>query len=229
MPDILSGYIVNTTNPPEPSPETDDSGSPEDVSTRHKAGRPPRESAMEMCVVTMPPLEHHKDKKAGAPFDLSKSAVCDWLMAQPEVRQWFFNYIRDRDFILYDPSTGTWSGNPRGSKKAAGTVLDAATGWKSNWPAEWAVRDSFYLHEGPLPMKRWREIIEEMPHPPVGHWTMVAVARNLQARGLVIKVPGGYRLTAELNEEAAARAPKSEPSAAPAVAPMADSLPIADV
>lgn len=56
--------------------------------------------------LTMPPLKH----KHGETFDWSSSEVCNWLMAQPRVRQYVFDKCNQRGLIVYNPDTGTWSG-----------------------------------------------------------------------------------------------------------------------
>lgn len=60
----------------------------------------------------MPPLRH----KVGDKYDIMDSEVMDWIVAQPEVRQWLFDKISDKsggkkpEFIKYNPEMKTWQG-----------------------------------------------------------------------------------------------------------------------
>ena len=62
----------------------------------------------------MPRLRH---KISGEPFDIMKSEVVDWIVQQPEIRQWLFDKVADKTagkndlmLITYDPISGTWQG-----------------------------------------------------------------------------------------------------------------------
>lgn len=64
------------------------------------------------CLKLMPPLHH----KTGDKYDIMDSEVMDWIVAQPEVRQWLYDKIADKsggkkpEFIKYNPGTKTWQG-----------------------------------------------------------------------------------------------------------------------
>lgn len=91
-----------------------------DGSTQHATfDRPPmttqpltrRESSKLLaCVRTMPPSDHWPDRPL--PFHPERSEVCDWLAAQPDVRQWLFRIVQDRRLIRFDPETKRWQGVP---------------------------------------------------------------------------------------------------------------------
>lgn len=61
----------------------------------------------------MPPLAHSEKCKL---FDIMKSEVVNWIVMQPEVRQWLFDKVTDKtggrnpEFIKYNPYTGKWQG-----------------------------------------------------------------------------------------------------------------------
>ena len=65
------------------------------------------------CLRKLPPLRHKKD---GVPYDVMKSEVVDWMIQQPEVRQWLYDKLTDKtggripEFITYNHETGTWQG-----------------------------------------------------------------------------------------------------------------------
>ena len=48
------------------------------------------------------------------PFAIEESDVVAWLIAEPGVRQWLFDTIRDRGLIVYDRFSKTWSGRAIG-------------------------------------------------------------------------------------------------------------------
>lgn len=54
----------------------------------------------------MPPLRH---KLPGKEFDIARSEVVRWLVAQPEIMQLIFNAVKAK-YIVYDKPTGTWHG-----------------------------------------------------------------------------------------------------------------------
>lgn len=62
------------------------------------------------CLRKMPPLKHKKD---GVPYDVMESEVVDWMIQQPEVRQWLYDKLTDKtggkmpEFITYNHETGT--------------------------------------------------------------------------------------------------------------------------
>lgn len=64
------------------------------------------------CLKKMPPLAHSKKGKS---FDIMKSDVVNWMVTQPEVRQWLFDKVTDKtgrnpEFIKYNSDTHTWQG-----------------------------------------------------------------------------------------------------------------------
>lgn len=56
----------------------------------------------------MPPLRH----SVGEVFDIEKSEVVKWVIECPGFKQWLFNKISCTGRIVYDETTGTWSGAP---------------------------------------------------------------------------------------------------------------------
>jgi hypothetical protein len=56
----------------------------------------------------MPKLCHWPDDGGG--FRIEQSKVCDWLVAQPEIRQLVFNLAKSAGAIQYDLETRTWRG-----------------------------------------------------------------------------------------------------------------------
>ncbi len=53
----------------------------------------------------MPPLRH----ATTTPFDIMASPLVDWLVAQPEIRQWVFDRVRTGGGLIYNPETGKWT------------------------------------------------------------------------------------------------------------------------
>jgi hypothetical protein len=64
----------------------------------------PRNQALR-AAAKMPLLSH---VKRGERFDISKSEVVQWLMAQPEVQQETFNWIKRQGAIVFED--GQWRG-----------------------------------------------------------------------------------------------------------------------
>lgn len=60
---------------------------------------------------TMPPLRHSVD---GQPFDINQSAVMNWILSQPDIKQWIFDKVKSSERIAYDASTRCWRGVERG-------------------------------------------------------------------------------------------------------------------
>lgn len=56
----------------------------------------------------MPPLKHW-DREAGD-FDMRKSEVVQWLLAQDFTIQWLFEKARATKRIWFDAESGTWRG-----------------------------------------------------------------------------------------------------------------------
>lgn len=56
----------------------------------------------------MPPLRH---SVPGVPFDIFRSDFVNWLIAQPEVREWLYNKARYSGRVIYSPETGFWRGS----------------------------------------------------------------------------------------------------------------------
>ena len=54
----------------------------------------------------MPPLRH----STGEVFDMDKSEVMNWLLAQPGVKQLLFDKISQPGIIIFNKTTGTWQG-----------------------------------------------------------------------------------------------------------------------
>lgn len=65
------------------------------------------------CLKKMPPLKH---KLPNNEFDIMKSEVVDWMVQQPEIRQWLYDKVTDKsggkkpEFIFYNPEQETWQG-----------------------------------------------------------------------------------------------------------------------
>lgn len=57
-------------------------------------------------VRTMPRLRH---TLPGQTFDLFKSEAINWLVMQPEIRQFVFD--KAKELLIYDPNDGTWRGS----------------------------------------------------------------------------------------------------------------------
>lgn len=59
----------------------------------------------------MPPLHH---KLPDEDFNLDKSETLDWLLHQPEIKEYIWKRVANRyagsRLIKYDPETGTWQG-----------------------------------------------------------------------------------------------------------------------
>ncbi|MFL2076402.1 hypothetical protein [Marinilactibacillus psychrotolerans] len=57
---------------------------------------------------TMPPLKH---KQANQDYDIEKSDLVDWLLSQPEIKQWVVSYLKGlSDYLIYDSKTECWVG-----------------------------------------------------------------------------------------------------------------------
>ena len=55
----------------------------------------------------MPPL---RIKKEDGSFDLSDCELIDWMVEQPDVRQFLINCARNSGFIRYDTNEKVWIG-----------------------------------------------------------------------------------------------------------------------
>lgn len=66
---------------------------------------------------TMPPLPHWPDKET-QPYDVMNSRVADWLIKQPEAREWIVAQARSFGAIVYDAEKNLWAGS---GKKFDGT------------------------------------------------------------------------------------------------------------
>ena len=70
----------------------------------------------------MPPLHHTLPDQE---FDIERSEVVAWLIAQPGFKQWVFERAKSTERIVYDGETGRWRGHPRSGKpgrKPAGSA-----------------------------------------------------------------------------------------------------------
>ena len=66
---------------------------------------------------TMPPLKH---SRLGEAFDIERSEVVKWILAQPGVKDWVWRRAMHTKHVEYDAATGTWHGvrkGPRGRPK----------------------------------------------------------------------------------------------------------------
>lgn len=65
------------------------------------------------CLKQMPPLRH---RTGDGEFDIMKSEVVDWMVNQPEVRQWLYDKVTDKTggrkavYICYNQQSSTWQG-----------------------------------------------------------------------------------------------------------------------
>jgi len=69
----------------------------------------PKMTPMFRAVSKMPPCDHWPHG-SGYGFDIMRSEVCQWLIAQPEARQELFNWCKRIGAITYDVETHTWRG-----------------------------------------------------------------------------------------------------------------------
>ena len=67
----------------------------------------------------MPALPH---TIPGRPFRLEESPAVNWLLAQPELRNWLFGQLAGKKLIAYDAATGTWRGADASNPHVAGTL-----------------------------------------------------------------------------------------------------------
>lgn len=63
---------------------------------------------------TMPPLRH---TLPGQPFDIDRSEVVAWIMAQSGFKQWVASKVLGSRRVAYDAATGKWSGVERREKR----------------------------------------------------------------------------------------------------------------
>jgi hypothetical protein len=70
----------------------------------HKAVSVDEQAALQ-AARRMPETVHYGSER---PFNIMKSATVNWLVAQPEVRQWLFNWARKHGAIVYHQ--GRWHG-----------------------------------------------------------------------------------------------------------------------
>jgi hypothetical protein len=67
---------------------------------------PTQKSWFYKTAVTMPPLRH----TVGLVFDIEKSEVINWILAQPGMKQYIFKKLTHEGGIVFDQSTGCWRG-----------------------------------------------------------------------------------------------------------------------
>ena len=65
-----------------------------------------KQSKAYQCMCQMPSLRH----TVGEEFDIETSEAVQWLLAQPEIKQYVFNKANVSGAIIYDPESGSWSG-----------------------------------------------------------------------------------------------------------------------
>jgi hypothetical protein len=87
-----------------------------------------------VIVRAMPPLSHWPDRTK--PFDLRQSAVCKWLAAQPDVLNWLFGAVQQRDLILFDRQGRTWRGANNGEAQTLTSGLPPLEATTAPAPAE---------------------------------------------------------------------------------------------
>jgi len=56
----------------------------------------------------MPPRIHWPRHRCD--FDIMRSEAVQWLIAQPEIRQWIFNMVKHAGAITFDIESRTWRG-----------------------------------------------------------------------------------------------------------------------
>ena len=66
-----------------------------------------KESIFQSFLRTIPPLRH---SVPGELFDLSKSELINWLVAQPQVREWLYHKVRYSGRVTFDAASGVWRG-----------------------------------------------------------------------------------------------------------------------
>lgn len=54
----------------------------------------------------MPPLRH----KIGLEYDQQNSEVINWLLSQPEIREYVFRRAESGGLIVFNKTTRTWQG-----------------------------------------------------------------------------------------------------------------------
>jgi hypothetical protein len=59
------------------------------------------------AISEMPPLHH---KLPGQEFDWSKSEVMNWIVSQPQVRDYIYCKAANAGLIEYNNATGKWTG-----------------------------------------------------------------------------------------------------------------------
>jgi len=62
---------------------------------------------MKVVVAKMPSLVHWDRNQ---PFDIMKSEVVEWLIKQPDVRQFLFDRVKGTGMITFDEKLGKWRG-----------------------------------------------------------------------------------------------------------------------
>lgn len=66
------------------------------------------DSKLLAVTTTMPALSHWPDKPA--PFPPEHSEVLRWLGQRPDLVEWFFGALRNRELVVFDPTTHAWRG-----------------------------------------------------------------------------------------------------------------------
>jgi hypothetical protein len=69
---------------------------------------PARNRRLLAAAAKMPPLDHWPDSEPPV-FDIMKSEVAKWLVDQPQIRQWVFDWFRRTRAIEFVES-GVWQG-----------------------------------------------------------------------------------------------------------------------
>ncbi len=72
----------------------------------------------------MPELRHSVE---GKKFDIMESEVVSWMVANPSVREWMWQQVKDSiviptGAIVFDASSRTWKGNPKALEKIGETA-----------------------------------------------------------------------------------------------------------
>lgn len=68
----------------------------------------PRKKSKQLNVAKqMPRLRH---RIPGEEYDNKKSEVINWIVSQPEIRQWLFDKLKSYGYIAYLKEPGQWVG-----------------------------------------------------------------------------------------------------------------------
>ena len=138
-------------------------------------------------------LVHWPGKEAGSKFDIQRSEAVKWLLTQPEIGNWLFQYFNKRGWLKYDPKADRWlvgvldGAGPKGDPQRTGEVSKLADRLDPNTLLHLLVEIG-----GQSKMKPWKQAAEKRTGGRIGMWSFWHLVRPLIKENKVAKAGAHY-------------------------------------